>query len=71
MKTYKLVPTNPNHRDWALSSYCGVVEIQACDEDHARDLATSEFGQAARVERGGATRNNPWQQSDIVACYQV
>ena len=67
MPLFLLTPVNRHASDWAFSSTCESVQIEAENEERARRRANLFFGVAARYTSGGRPLvRSPWDQRQLV-----
>jgi SH3-like domain-containing protein len=67
MPLFLLTPVNRHASDWAFSSTCESVQIEAENEERARRRANLFFGVAARYTSGGRQLvSSPWDQRQLV-----
>lgn len=68
MEIWKLTVLDKDNPDWDLSIYKGDLIVRAETEHEARMQATFEFTIGAQGNPGQPTRNNPWNQENVVGC---
>lgn len=71
MPIWKLMPLSTDTPDWNLSTHRGEVIVRAKDEREARQLATQQFGIAAKRTLGQSTLLNPWEDAALVSCARI
>lgn len=71
MRIYLLQPQDETAEDWAGSTYCGPVYVEAFDAEEARHVAGQFFATPTPLVPGMRTIYRPWWSHALVDAFEV